>query len=145
MSRLIRQHVYEMLPWRDHGIREYLVRDDGSPVRGRFRGGNIAAEACEELARASGYRVWFRDVLFLGIPGSPRGLPRVYPYTIDLTGHAQERGEGEDVMVWVDDEQMRALGEWSNRDIGWYQPATLVLYERVRAVLQARQEGGGHA
>lgn len=129
-----RECEYVVLPHRrgDAGL-EYLVRDDGSAVRGRWGGGNIAGEACEELARASGFHVRFHDLLFLGVPDQQRA-PLLYPYTADLTGAAQE-SDPEDLMVWLDGEQMEALGRPETRGIGFHNQATAALYGRLRPAL----------
>ncbi|MEU4234361.1 hypothetical protein AB0F17_59650 [Nonomuraea sp. NPDC026600] len=122
-------HVFEVLPYRhSQGGREYLVHQDGSVIRGRYAGGNIAEESAQALAEASGYRVWFRRLHFLGIADRAAD-PLLYPYTIDLTATPVHDVPGP-AMVWADEVAMSAIGDPRNH------PRTIALYDRVIAHLQ---------
>ncbi|MFD0480921.1 hypothetical protein ACFQ0B_81900 [Nonomuraea thailandensis] len=48
--------VFEVLPYPDTATgRQFLVHQDGSVIRGRHTGGNLAEQASWALASASGY------------------------------------------------------------------------------------------
>lgn len=125
--RRIAAHVYEVLPYRHTAAgRECLVHQDGSVIRGRYAGGNLAEEASWALAEASGYVVWFRRWLpyFLGVRDM-NAEPRLYQFAPDLTGLQPGEIDGP-AMVWAGHDAMIAIGD----------ARTGALYDQVIAHLQ---------
>ncbi|MEU8364925.1 hypothetical protein AB0C27_53820 [Nonomuraea sp. NPDC048882] len=120
--------VFEVLPYRDAATgRQFLVHQDGSVIRGRHAGGDLAEEAFWALAAASGYAVWLRRrwlLCFLGIRDRTAD-PLLYQFAPDLTG-LQPYEVGAPAMVWAGHEVMTAIGD----------PRTAALYDRVIAHLQ---------